>query len=213
MGKTPAIEELENRSAYEKVLTLPYSDIASFVLGRLTRPSIPTLLVWMTATASLFLSVWFWPGVTYHWPGPQTVRGLIFGLILLPLVLVPIHEGSHLIPFRIAGATDIRLGADLKQGIVWVTAHRFVAGKGLFRIVALTPFLFITFLLIVFIILSPPWWKWTLSMTLLVHTTMCIGDAVLLGFMSSLGKSRVYTWDDVELKQAYFYISAQQDED
>ncbi len=213
MNPTPAIEELEDSSAYEKVLTLPYGEIAPFVIGHLARPVFPMLLVWITTAAALFLTVWFWPGLVSDAGDPRILKGMTIGLILLPLLLIPVHEGSHLIPFRIAGARDIRFGADLRQGIVWVTAHRFVAGKRLFQIVALTPFIFITLSLVVLIILSPPWWKWIFSMTLLIHTTMCAGDAALLGFMSKFGKRRVYTWDDVDLKEAYFYASTGESED
>jgi hypothetical protein len=46
-------------------------------------------------------------------------------------------------------------------------------------------------------------------MALLVHTTMCAGDAALTGFMDSFGKRRVYTWDDADRKEAYFYASAE----
>ncbi len=207
MKVTPSIEELEDPAAWEKVLTLPYGGIAPFVISNLARPALPMLLIWFTAAASLFLSVWFWPGVKYPSADPGILTGLAAGLLFLPLLLIPVHEGSHLIPFRIAGARDIRFGADLKQGIVWVTAHRFVAGKRLFQIVALTPFLFISLSLLILIALAPLWWKWTLSMTLLVHTTMCAGDAALLGFISRFGKRDVYTWDDVDLKEAYFYVS------
>jgi hypothetical protein len=59
------------------------------------------------------------------------------------------------------------------------------------------------------ILFSPPWWKWVLSMALLVHTTMCAGDVALTGFMDSFGKRRVYTWDDADRKEAYFYASAE----
>lgn len=207
MKPIPSIEELEDPAAWEKVLTLPYGGIAPFVISNLTRPALPIVMIWFTAAASLFLSVWFWPGVKYESADPRIITGLASGLLLIPLLLIPVHEGAHLIPFRIAGAKDIRFGADLKQGIVWVTAHRFVAGKKLFRLVALTPFVIISITILIFILLSPLWWKWVLSMTLLVHTTMCAGDAALLGFMNSLGTKRVCTWDDADLKEAYFYVS------
>ena len=207
MMPAPRIEELDDLAAYEKVLTLPYGEIAPFVIGHITKPSLPMLLIWVTAGASLFLSAWFWPGLNLSSAGPNLLTGLAAGLILLPILLIPVHEGAHLIPFRIAGAKDIRFGADLRQGIVYVTTHRFVAGKRLFSLVALTPFLTITLALLVFILLSPPWWKWVLSMTMLAHTTMCAGDTALLGFMNGFGGRRVYTWDDADRKEAYFYAS------
>lgn len=209
MTPAPGIEELDDPAAYDKVLTLPYGEIAPFIIGRITKPSLPMLLIWITAGASLFLSVWFWPGVKFPGAGLNLLTGLATGLFLLPILIIPVHEGSHLIPFWLAGARDIRTGADLRQGIVYVTAHRFVAGRKLFAIVALTPFITVTLLLLVLILLSPPWWKWVLSMTLLVHTTMCAGDTALLGYMYGFGNREVYTWDDADRKEAYFYASKQ----
>jgi hypothetical protein len=209
MKPAPSIEELEDITAYEKVLTLPYGDIAPFVIKHLTMPSLPMFLVWMIAGASLFLTVWFWPGLNYPSAGTMVVAGLAAGIILFPLLLIPVHESSHLIPFRLAGAKDIRFGADLRQGIIYVTAHRFVAGTRLFSIVALTPLMIVTAALTVLILLSPAWWKWTLSVTLFVHTTMCAGDTTLIGYMNSFAGRRVYTWDDADKKEAYFYASKQ----
>ena len=210
MIPTPRIEELDDPNYYDKVLTLPYGEVAPFVISQITKPAIPMLLIWVTAGASLFLSVWFWPGIRVPSSGQEMLTGLAAGLLLLPIILIPVHEGAHLIPFRIAGARDIRFGADLRQGIVYVTAHRFVAGNKLFSIVALTPFISVTVALLVFILLSPPWWKWVLSMTLLIHTSMCAGDTALLGFMNSFRDRRVFTWDDADRKEAYFYASKQE---
>jgi hypothetical protein len=209
MKPAPRIEELDDPNVYEKVLTLPYGDIAPFVIKHLTKPTLPMFLVWMIAGASLFLTVWFWPGLNYPSAGTKMTAGLAAGVILFPLLLIPVHEGSHLIPFRFAGAKDIRFGADLRQGIIYVTAHRFVAGTRLFSIVALTPLIIVTVALTVLIILSPSWWKWTLSITLFVHTTMCAGDTALIGYMTSFTGCRVYTWDDADKKEAYFYASKQ----
>ena len=132
MKHTPDTDQLDDPSLYEKVLTLPYDEIGPFVLGEMTRYTRPMLRIWITFAATIFLSVWFWPGVAYHPEEPRIVAGLAAGLILIPLLLVPVHEGSHLIPFLLAGARDIRFGADLRQGIIYVTAHRFVADKRLF---------------------------------------------------------------------------------
>ena len=209
MKITPRIEELEDPSSYEKVLTMPYGEIAPFVLSRITKPSMPVLAVWILTGASLFLTVWFWPGLRYPSAGPGIAAGLATGVLLIPFLLIPVHEGLHLIPFRLAGAKDIRFGADLRQGIIYVTAHRFVAGTRLFSLVALIPLVTVTGALMVLILLAPAWWKWTLSVTLFVHTTMCAGDTALMGYMNSFAGRRVYTWDDADRKEAYFYASKQ----
>lgn len=207
MATTPGIDELEDGSAWEKVLTLSYAEIAPFVISNLRKGSLPMVLVWIISAGALFLSVWLWPGLRLPTANPQIITGLGAGLAVIPLLLIPLHEGLHLIPFRLAGANDIRMGADLRQGIVYVTAHRFVAGRRLFTMVALTPFIIITTGIVIALALCSPWWQWVLSMSLLVHTTMCAGDAALLGFMERYRNRRLFTWDDADRKEAYFYAS------
>jgi hypothetical protein len=201
----PTIEELEDGSAYEKVLTLPYSDIAPFVIGSLKSFSLPMMTVWIILAMTTFLAVWFWPGVRYTPENPRIVTGLATGLAVMPVLLIPFHEGLHLLPFRLSGAKDIRYGADLRQGIIYVTAHRFVADLRLFSIVALTPFAVITTCIGAAMIICSPWWQWVLSLALFTHTTMCAGDAALIGFMRDFSHRKVCTWDDADRKEAYFY--------
>ena len=213
MKTVPSIEELEGYSTWEKVLTLPYGEIAPFVIRHISGISLPMILVWITAIASLFFSAWYWPGLVFPSDDPRVLAGLSAGLLLIPLMLVPLHEGSHILPFRLAGARDIRYGVNLRQGIIYVTAHRFVVTRRVFAIIALTPFISITLILAVLILISPLWWKWVLSMVMFVHTTMCTGDAALTAVMNSFGKRRVCTWDDAELKEAYFYASVETGEE
>jgi Putative zincin peptidase len=213
MTTTPGIDELEEGIAWEKVLTLSYAEIAPFVISNLRRVSLPMAFVWIISVITLFLSVWLWPGLMSPSDNPQIITGLGVGLGVIPLLLIPLHEGLHLIPFRLAGASDIRMGTDLRQGIVYVTAHRFVAGRRLFTMVALTPFFIITTGLFIAVALCPMWWQWVLSMSLLVHTTMCAGDAALLGFMGRYKNRRLFTWDDADKKEAYFFASVRREND
>lgn len=205
MISRPTIEELENGSSCEKVLTLPYGDIAPFVIGRLKSFNLPMMTVWLILALTAFLSVWFWPGVRYTADNPRIIIGLAAGLAAVPVLLIPVHECLHLLPFRLSGATDIRYGADLRQGIIYVTAHRFVADLRLFSIVALTPFAVITAGFGAALIFCNPWWQWVLSMALFTHTTMCAGDAALIGFMRGFRHRTIYTWDDADRKEAYFF--------
>lgn len=205
MSVTPAIDELESGSCFEKVLTLQYNDIGPFVIGRLFSITVPMVMVWVVAVISAFLTVWLWPGRSDSAETPGVVKGLLAGLIGLPLLLIPLHEVLHLAPYWLAGARDLRFGADLRQGIVYVTAHRHVTGFTLFSIVAITPFAVITAGLATALTFASPWMQWVLSMTLFVHTTMCAGDAVLAGFMGGFRGRRTYTWDDADKGIACFY--------
>jgi pilus assembly protein TadC len=94
---------------------------------------------------------------------------------------------------------------DLKQYLFYVSAHRYVASPIQFRIVALTPFLVISLCLIILVILLPGLWKWSLSIFLFVHATMCAGDFALLNLYFVNKDKKIYTWDDLDKKEAYFY--------
>lgn len=210
MPHKPTIEELEDSSRYSKELTLPYSDIAHFVVDRLLTASLPMILLWIVMLTSTVMSVVFWPGLIYKLQEQQIIKGFLAGTVLIPLLLVPLHEGLHLVPFRLAGARDIRLGTDLRQGIIYITAHRFVTGKRLLAFVAMTPFVVVTAGMIAAIAFCPVWWQWVLSIALFVHTTMCAGDAAMLTYAGSFSEKEVFTWDDADLMEAYFYIPCNQ---
>ena len=93
----------------------------------------------------------------------------------------------------------------MKQYLFYVTAHRYVASERQFRFVALVPFILMS-LIILFLVLSlPGLWKWSLSLFLFVHTTMCAGDFAMLNFYAVNKGKKLYTWDDFDEKAAYFY--------
>ena len=129
----------------------------------------------------------------------------ILGFVVLPVIVIPLHEFLHIIPFFLAGARKIRVGIDLRQYLFYVTAHRQVAGQGLFRIVAIMPFAVITIGVVILAFILPGLWKWSLSALLFVHSTMCAGDFALLNFYHVNRGKKIFTWDDADLKEAYFY--------
>ena len=206
MHANPTVEELEDSSRYSKELTLPYGDIAHFVVDRLLTASLPMLMLWIVLLAATVMSTVFWPGFLFKLPEPHILKGLLAGTVLIPLLLVPLHEGLHLLTFRLTGARDIRMGADLRQGIIYITAHRFVTSKRLLSFVAMIPFAVISAGLITAIVLCPVWWQWIFSISLFAHTTMCAGDAAMLTYTGSFKGQKVFTWDDADLMEAYFYI-------
>ena len=128
----------------------------------------------------------------------------ILGLIIFPVLCIPVHELLHIIPYYFAGARDIRVGMDLKQYLFYVTAHRHVASPVDFIIVAIVPFLIFSIALLLLIFILPGLWKWSLSL-FLFGTRQCA--QVILHFLISitLTRKKIYTWDDADEKIAYFY--------
>jgi hypothetical protein len=123
----------------------------------------------------------------------------------MPIVCIPLHELLHAIPFLLTGAKNIRVGMDLRQYFFYISAHRYVASPLQFWIVALAPFVILSTLMIFLIILLPDLWKWTLSAFLFAHATMCAGDFALLNLYFLNRDKKIYTWDDVDKKEAYYY--------
>ena len=94
---------------------------------------------------------------------------------------------------------------DFNQFMFYVTAHRHVASPLQFRIVALIPFVIISLSALLLTLYLPGLWKWSFSLFLLAHTTMCAGDFAMLNFYHINKRKKIYTWDDADLKEAYFY--------
>jgi hypothetical protein len=140
-----------------------------------------------------------------YYPLKNIMLHSMLGLVVFPILSIPLHEILHIIPFFLTGARDIRVGMNLKQYIFYVTAHRYVATAQQFKVVALVPFTVAILVLLFFILFLPGLWKWSLSLFLFVHTTMCAGDFALLNFYWLNRGKRIYTWDDADEKMAYFY--------
>jgi hypothetical protein len=129
----------------------------------------------------------------------------LLGLILFPVLIIPFHELLHIIPYFFSGARNIRVGIDLSQYIFYVTAHRYVASPLQYRLVAITPFIIVSIISLFLVFYLPGLWKWSISLFLFVHTTMCAGDFAMLNYYQINKHRKIYTWDDADLKEAYFY--------
>lgn len=203
MGKK--VEDLGDHSKYRQILSVPYDELVPFIFDYLKRISPVTIFFWSACLISLGIAV----RIRVDIASLFTTRAILFhsvlGLIIFPVICIPFHEGLHVIPYYLSGARNIRAGMDLKQYLFYVTAHRYVAGPVQFRIVAAFPFLLITCALGILVFTLPGLWKWSLSIFLFVHTTMCAGDFALLNFYHLHKGRNIYTWDDADLKIAYFY--------
>jgi hypothetical protein len=200
-----SVEDLEDQANYRQILTVPYSELINFVLDYLRRKTALTVFFWALNIFFLLAALSF----RVHISGYFTLKSIflhsVLGLVVFPLVCIPVHELLHVIPFLLTGARRIRIGMDLRQYIFYVTAHRHVTSPGEFRFIALVPFIVISIALIIMIIMLPGLWKWSLSLFLFVHTTMCAGDFALLNFYHINKGKKIYSWDDVDIKMTYFY--------
>jgi len=202
---TVKVEDLEDQSKYRQILTVPYNDLTGFVLDYLRRGSGMMVLYWSVCLIFFGIALTVRIDIAGYFPFKNIIFHSLLGLVIFPLLSVPLHEILHVIPFYLTGARNIRAGMDLKQYIFYVTAHRHVTEAKQFKIIALIPFLTVSLILLFLIFYIPGLWKWNLSLLLFVHTTMCAGDFALLNFYWLNKEKKIYTWDDADEKMAYFY--------
>lgn len=201
----PGIEDLEDESRFRQILKVPYDELISFVFDYIKRRSDLIVFFWSLCVIFLGFAAYIRLNIAGYFPLKNTMFHSLLGLIVFPMILVPIHELLHVIPFRFTGAKKIRIGMDLKQYMFYVTAHRHVVNSKQFRWIGYTPFAVISLGLLLLILFVPGLWKWSLSLLLLVHSTMCAGDFAMMNFFRLNRKKKIYTWDDAEKKIAYFY--------
>ena len=200
-----SVEDLEDQKRFRLFLTLSYKDLIEFVFEYLKKKSGLTLFFWSVCALFLGITIIIRVELAGNFPESQILLHSVMGLIIFPLICVPFHEFLHIVPYYLSGARNIKVGMDLKQFLFYVTAHRYVASSLQFRIVALTPFLIISTGLTFLILDLPGLWKWSFCLFLFSHATMCAGDFALLNLYYLNKNKKLYTWDDADKKEAYFY--------
>jgi hypothetical protein len=199
---TYKVEDLNDSQNFRQILAISYTDLVGFIFKYLGNLSGIMLLFWILCILFMLLSFYFRIALATNY---NTFLHSMLGFIILPVLSIPVHEALHIIPYYISGARNIRIGMDLKQYIFYVTAHRYVATPRQFKFVASVPFVVISIAVIFLILIMPGLWKWSLSVFLFVHATMCAGDFALLNFYFVNRDKKIYTWDDADEKMAYFY--------
>jgi hypothetical protein len=199
------IEDLDDQNNFRLFLTVSYKNLMDFVFEYLKKKSLFIFLFWLVTFIFLVIAILIRFRIAGQYAITNIILHSIIGLIVLPVVCIPLHELLHAIPLLLTGAKNIRVGMDLKQYLFYVSAHKYVASPLQFWIVALTPFVTLSGVMIFLIITLPDLWKWTLSAFMFAHATMCAGDFALLNLYFINRDKKIYTWDDVDKREAYFY--------
>jgi hypothetical protein len=200
-------EELWREKRYRLIRELRYQEIPEFVISYLFRGNQEIRFFWLSVL--LFLIIAIQPTTLFFSSGPDLLHGIwygVLGFILFPLLLIPVHEGIHVLFFLLSGVRNIRIGADLKNLFFYVTADHDPVNRKTFTRIALAPFFVINTLLWGAAWMFPDGISWSLYITLFVHTTMCAGDFALLSFYRDYGDREIITYDDVDFKTSYFFI-------
>jgi hypothetical protein len=198
-------DDMLDQARFRHILTISYDEIVPFVLDYIRRKTNLTLFFWSICLIFFGIAMMIRIDIGGYFGFRNIITHTFLGLIVFPVVIIPIHELLHIIPYYFAGARDIKTGMDLSQFMFYVTAHRHVASPRQFKIVALVPFILISLTSFLLVLGLPGLWKWSFSLFLFVHTTMCAGDFALLNFYHINRSRKIFTWDDADLKEAYFY--------
>ena len=199
------VEDIEDPKNYYLINSIPYDELLPFVIEYIRKKSHLMYFFWSFCIASLISALWIRYSTGGYFNSGNIIAHSALGLILFPILCIPVHEFLHITPYYLSGARKIRIGMNLKQYMFYVTAHRYVATPLQFKIVAVFPFILINSVTLLLILLLPGLWKWSLSLFLFVHSTMCAGDFALLNFYHMNRGKEIYTWDDADRKIAYFY--------
>ena len=199
------VEDLEDHCKYRQILKIPYDELVPFVLDYIRRKSGLMVFFWSVCIIFLGIALFIRINISGYFPFKNIFLHTILGLVIFPVICIPIHELLHVIPFYLTGARNIRVSMDLKQYMFYVSAHKQVATAKEFRFVALVPFIIISLLTLFLVLNLPGLWKWSLSLFLFAHATMCAGDFAMLNFYFLHRGKKIYTWDDADQKIAYFY--------
>ncbi len=191
--------------------TLSYDEMIPFVFEYIKKHTFPVISAWSFLLAIIIWMADFRIALSDNYSFLTILMHSSIGIILIPLILAIPHEFLHIIPYFFGGARNIRIGADWNQYYFYVTSHMFPVGPVLFIIVALTPFVIISALLIcLIVIIHSPLWSWSILCSLFMHTTMCAGDFALINFYWINRDKKIITWDDADRKEAYFYEDKRQ---
>ncbi|HEX2919734.1 MAG TPA: DUF3267 domain-containing protein [Bacteroidales bacterium] len=199
------VEDLENNSKFVLLKKVSYNDLLPFVLDYIKKWTALSAIFFSSCILFFVIALYIRINISDLCPRFQIFLHTMLGFFIFPLLCIPLHEGLHIVPYYLAGARDIRVGMDLKQLMFYVTAHKYVAKPGIFSIVAVLPFILISAATLFMIYLLPPVWKWSFSLFMFVHATMCAGDYALLNYYFVNRDKKIYTYDDADNKEAFFY--------
>jgi hypothetical protein len=199
------VEDLDDHTKYRQILSISYHDLIPFIFDYLKRKSGVVVFFGAACLIYLCIAIKIRMNISGYFPRADILFHSVVGLLVFPLLFIPVHEFLHILPYFLTGAKKIRVGMDLKQYLFYVTAHRYVTTPVQFIIVALTPFLLLSLAFILFVFLMPGLWKWSFSLFLFVHATMCAGDFAMINFYYLNRHKKIYAWDDADQKMAYFY--------
>ena len=200
---SPTVEELKDGNHFRLLAEMGHKEIAQFAAEYYWRRK-----SWITLAHILFSSgvagTWVYVGLRNKLTFGAWMDGFGFAVLAALVILLPIHELIHGAVYKASGAKDVRYKVAWRQFCAYAMAHNFVASSRVFSLVAVMPFAVINACLIAGAC-SFPSHQFFLLAVLLIHTAGTSGDFAMLNFLWLNRRDEVYTYDDAEEQQSYFY--------
>ncbi|MBC3786807.1 DUF3267 domain-containing protein [Spirosoma utsteinense] len=211
----PTVEQLHTSGQYILLESFKIDEMSQFLMRELGMVKKPNPEPQKQRTGSwIFLVGLTLAGGAFGYAGGKLLKGnagvdsflwQVGAGVLALFLLLPIHEFIHGLAFKRIGAPNVGYGYSLRSMMVYAYCQKFPTTMREVAFVAVLPFVLITAGLITAWIVWPTYGVFW-AMLLLMHTSGCIGDFVLINYYIKTRHRRVYTYDDVEgERMTYFF--------
>lgn len=194
---------------YKLLNKITFDEVTDFILQQIIQRNIFTI-IYFTGLLFLFGFCFLFPLVL---PDHLTEKkdiliSLFYGLILIPVISIPIHEFIHGLALLLVGAPSVKAGLSMKNFFFYVTADKYLLTVHQFLVVSLSPALLITLILASMVFISDAGYNFRFGCVIagFIHFSMCIGDFALMGYLWQHRKRHIVTCDDISGKAMCFYI-------
>lgn len=196
--------ELEQQG-YTRLESLNHQELIPFVRRYLGKRTLPTVFYFVFNVVVFTGLLWMLFDRNAGDAGLGTCILFICYGFCISFLLIPLHEGIHVLAYRMCGAKQTSLAANWSKFYFMALAHQFVADARAFRFIALAPFVVISNLLLVPVVFGGLLTGLMFAGALFAHGSMCAGDFGLLGYFAAQKDHEILTYDDVENGISYFY--------
>ncbi len=192
---------------FRQVDELRHDDLITFLLLHFRRRGIFMVIWWVASVLSFLFFAFF--SVYHLWEGDIDIQWFIIGFLpalVILFLLIPLHEGLHGLAYKWAGASRVSYQVNWQKFYVAALADCFVLERQSFYVVALTPFVVVSIILLIAVVAAGTvFWQIVFSLVLLFHTLSSLGDFVMIHYMQLRPEKEVVTFDDNARNTTFFW--------
>ena len=111
------VEDLDDQSKYRQILAIPYDELLVFVFDNIRKKSGLMVFFWSVCFVLLGIALTVRINIAPYFPLKHIILHTFLGLIIFPVLYIPVHEFLHIVPYWLSGAKD-KGRYDLKQYVL-----------------------------------------------------------------------------------------------